>query len=391
MQRKLVILLGAGASIPAKMPSTAEITNLVLSGDSVWHHSNGTYYVDSKPRGETDEYVQAVTAFIAHIKSVIDAYYAANARLATYEDIYYVVSQVDDSETGEYDNPAIHPLVQKINAATNGLRLPTPYEKSDGWRMIELAGEAVNYIRDIVWYSLSKRPHSLDYLKFLSDCIQSDACEWIDLFTLNHDTIIEQFFASNGVAVVDGFGLPLNNVRYWSPELYGNHTPKSLRLFKPHGSTNWFRFDYAPNVSLGIPLDGDPWHTKNPSGELRWPINGRPEMLVGRFNKMLEYTRPVYVDLQTQFHRSLREADRMLISGYSFGDKAINTRIIEWINDASDRRIVLIHANLLSLRSSARPAVSSQLDRWISQKRLLVIVTGIEATQWSDVRNSLNE
>ena len=40
----IVFLFGAGVSIPAGMPSTADITQRVLCGDGVARHTDGSYY-----------------------------------------------------------------------------------------------------------------------------------------------------------------------------------------------------------------------------------------------------------------------------------------------------------------------------------------------------------
>ena len=51
-----------------------------------------------------------------------------------------------------------------------------------------------------------------------------------------------------------------------------------LRVFKLHGSTKWFMLKSDGErwevERIGIPLDKDIWHTKDPNGEMQMPSHG---------------------------------------------------------------------------------------------------------------------
>lgn len=360
----------------------------MLSGTGIYRTSVESYRLNLERRPENREYVQAVMGLLAQIKTLVDNHYASRTRKTNYEDLYYVVSQLEDNVTGEYDNPALFPLVQWLLVQTNGLDFPVPYRKVGPWTIGELAGEATKYIHDVARSLLVQIPQGLDHFGVLHDCVASNACQWIDIFTLNHDTLIEQYLEQRAISIVDGFGQPNNDIRYWSPGLYRDHVSCPLRLFKLHGSVNWFRFD---DGSFGIPLNADAWHSRNPQGAPISLIDDRPEMLLGRFNKMLNYYKPVFDQLQTHLFSSLAESDRMLISGCSFGDKAINTRIITWISDVSDRRIILVHPEPTTLWDSARGAIGSHIDEWIKDSRLIVISKGFQEAGWQEIREAINQ
>ena len=53
---KTAILLGAGSSLAAGFPSTQHLTDLVLSGEGVWRHTDEVYYtaVPSNPSSQTN-------------------------------------------------------------------------------------------------------------------------------------------------------------------------------------------------------------------------------------------------------------------------------------------------------------------------------------------------
>ena len=63
-----------------------------------------------------------------------------------------------------------------------------------------------------------------------------------------------------------------------------------------------------------------------------------PLLLIGTFNKVAEYSRGIFLDLHHRFRSTLREADRLVVCGYSFGDKGINTAVIEWYYAKRGRR-----------------------------------------------------
>lgn len=398
--KKIAFLLGSGVSIPAEMPSTSNITERVLSGEGVMRHTDGNYYFDTPlyaHMGIPDEYVPRVVIFLNRLKIEIDLYYLyQTGRIANYEDLYYVASQIKDSESGEYDNPAVQPFIDKILPEIQPLLQGTENGSVHEWQLLTLAMEATHYISDVVWHLLYKEPSRTDRLNCLIDACKDDQMSRVDIFTLNHDTVIERCLSQAGVQVndqvTDGFGKPLNNVRYWEPDLFENESFK-VRLLKLHGSVNWFRFRPNSggwsNESIGIPPDWDIWHTKSPQGQLQWPIDGRPMFLAGTFNKMFQYTSGIYADLYCHFYRSLPHSQRLVVSGYGFGDKGINTRIAEWIYSAPDRRILLIHPEPENLKRSARGAISNKWDEWIDQRTLNILPKRIEDTSWDEIRDRL--
>jgi hypothetical protein len=393
---RIAFLLGSGISIPAGLPSTSEITKRVLSGERVMRHSDGNYYFGDPLYahvGLSDEYVPRVLMFLARLKPEIDMYYFDHVwRSTNYEDLYYVASQIHDSELAEYDNPAVQPLIDKISPDIQPLLRGRKWETRRKWELHELASEAMYYIQDVVWHMLSKEPTSLAHLSSLKEACDDSEVSQLDVFTTNHDTILERTLSEKGQQITDGFGKPTSKVRYWSPDLFETESFK-VRLFKLHGSVNWFRLrldggDWS-DESFAIPLDYDFRKIRNPRGQRLRAIDGRPLLLVGTFNKMLEYLSGIYIDLHYWLYRSLRHAQALVVSGYGFGDKGINNRIIEWIYSSGDHRITIIHPKPEKLRRAAMGAISNKWDDWLHQDKLCIIPKAIERTSWHDIRKSL--
>ncbi len=128
----MAFLLGSGISIPARMPGMAEITDRILSGKNVMHHSNQTFHfrepLFSHLRWQ-NEHVPRVTDFLKILKHEIDAYYSKYPeRIANYEDLYYVAYQIYGCETGLLPNPTAGPLIDRVRKRVQHLFKPKSYE-----------------------------------------------------------------------------------------------------------------------------------------------------------------------------------------------------------------------------------------------------------------------
>lgn len=112
MDRRLVFLLGSGVSRAVDMPCTADITAAVVWGvrddrpyrkyTDRWY-SNSPTVLDSEPGAMT-----SVLDFIKEIQRRCRKYFKRNI---DHEDIAYVVWQVRDEQSGNYENPALVPLI----------------------------------------------------------------------------------------------------------------------------------------------------------------------------------------------------------------------------------------------------------------------------------------
>ena len=398
MPQKLSFLLGSGVSLPAKMPCAKQITEKALLGAGVRRHTVGNYDFGQPlyaHAGFPDEYVPRVVEFLKRLSVEIEQYYSyVRERVVNYEDLFYVAAQIHDSEVGEYDNPIVQAFVDKIMPDIKPLLVGQKNEIRKKWELHEIAVEATHYIHDIVWRSLTTEPADLDYLRCVRDACQDREVSSVDVFTLNHDMVIERYLDRSNVKYIEGFGLPINGVRYWSPEVFEDLS-YNVRLFKLHGSINWFLFEphaaIRRNEPVGIVLDGDIWHTKNPDGQLQRPVDGRPMLLVGTFNKMLQYVTGIYADLYCQMYRALRKTEFLILCGYGFGDKGINTRLIEWVDSSQQNVMVVIHAEPESLKMRARGAIFKNWDNWLQSNRLVLVQKWIEETSWKEIYDAIQK
>ena len=355
----VAILLGAGASIPAGYPSTPCITDQVLTGKGITRHSSSTFEIggDDPPTGRT----LAANKMTKLIKTEIE-YYVNNIlnRSVNYEDLSYTAQQIWDELMGELDDPLLFKYTKKIRTKAGFIINESADATYDGLNSFDsLISETCNYISDIVWRMLARDATSLSHLNFIKHIHKSSNIT--NISTLCHDTHIETFLGQSNIPFSDGFLKPETDVRFWGNKFSQDSNIPFLKL---HGSVNWFYFASPENAigqGLGIPLHHDHHHTKTRDGDYRYS-SSRPALLIGTFNKIQKYSSGIFLDLFYKFRETLRKTDKLVICGYSFGDKGINSELLRWFYEQQNRQFIVIHHNPTKLRTGARPAIQRMLQ-----------------------------
>jgi hypothetical protein len=109
--------------------------------------------------------------------------------------------------------------------------------------------------------------------------------------------------------------------------------------------------------------------------------------LTGTFNKILSYPTGIYADQHHRFHESLAAAERLLVVGYSFRDKAINARLVAWSARPGLRRMVVIHRDPIGLGTGARGAIRNKWIDWQRRGLLTFLPEHLSAgTSWHAIR-----
>jgi hypothetical protein len=269
-----------------------------------------------------------------------------------------------------------------INEIKDKMRLDNIKPSED----IFIFDEAEKYIRHTVWRMLDKAVDKHEHLSFLSDAINDKDNFIVNMTTLNHDLLIEKHLVDNNIDFHDGFDAPINGVRYWE-----NHFFDKNNLLKVHGSINWFNL--KPDAGnwfdeqIGIVVAGTIDNARSQvGGRLRITPEKEPQILVGTFNKVYEYTERIFDDIYYQFRTLLSRSKRLVISGYSFGDKGVNNAILEWLYMDRQNKIVVIHPDPGDLLTGkARMAIRKAYDG-IAKSNFVSIPSYIEDTSWKDIK-----
>lgn len=365
---KVTFLLGSGISIPAELPSVGKLTNAILSG-------NGRQY---RPLHEDEDHEQArrIHVFLDWLKAQAARRYAEiPGRRVNYEDLAYLAGQISDDIAHEYENPALQPFVR--NALIDlGALFHGGKHKGARKQLSELARATINDIRCRVGRLLS-RPHKRQsYLQFFAKVRRDKSVKGVNIFTLNHDTLLENFLRSERIKVVDGLRDASNGdgSRRWDRSVFDDLGGKSVRIFKLHGSVDWFRWNLITSSWLQHKVSTENTDrdrcfigTCNTTESFYSKVfeEEGPQLLAGTFNKVFSYNAGIFFELQNRFFHALQdpECKTLIICGYGFGDKGINTRIVEWRHRSLEHRLLIIDpAELSEIDRKARGAIRRELD-----------------------------
>ena len=374
-------LLGSGISIKAGMPKTCEITGEIINEIE-----------SSDPIARKPNIPPATIQFLAQIIEIINNL-KSNCKKANYEEIFYVTNEIYDNLSGERKNIVANALIQNIN---DKLHLEVE---------CEIALSALVYIKKTVFQKLNKlfEKKDVEYLKWLCDAYEDDSISRLDIFTTNHDYVIEKCLESNikdkRFNFTDGFEYfehkngnlyPLNKKIYeWNPVLYED-IQHNRRFFKLHGSINWYRWNINNSNKQSIGYVKFKEHAKDDCNIIRLAtLEYMPEMLIGTLNKILEYTGNIYLLANYHFYRSLCNTEKLIICGYGFSDRGINDHIIDALvfPYSKEIKIIVIDPNAEEKLQEAEGGLRNKWEKLIKSGKMLLIKKKAEEINWEELKN----
>jgi len=372
MVDSVLLFLGSGVSFPSGLPDIHTITNRILK-EKWYEHTDKNFYSGehSNEYLRKDDITPKVQKFLNILKEFADPYFRSRTgRETNYEDLFYICQQIEDNETLEINNPLIDPFIRLLQFKLIGEDLLSSIE------LKRLAERAKALIQCVVWDSLSfnrnpKAPKGFDLILELKEKVN-----FIDIATLNHDTLIEAFLQKHDIKYADGFGQPEGDIRYFEPGLYDEDI--KVKLFKLHGSINWFVFTTLENNTrvdkYGIALGKDINHLKDKNGNYVENLRMEPLFLTGTYNKMLDYNFGIFRIINTKFEEALSRNRIMIMSGYGWSDRGINGKIFEWIYSSPYSRLILLHEEPENLRKHSESALLwHEYDKLVRSCRLIPV------------------
>lgn len=356
MDNRALFLIGAGGSIPAGYQSTDEITQTLLGEEYIFYHSDGLFRYDpSNPECQNSE--------VKIAQEIVHQYYD-NESINNYEKIFENLRKLrkerNDRGSPFYSEARSHDSIfRQIAFRNDGIFLHRGIN--------DIYSLALTYIRNQVREQLLRRRAASDYSlldRIYKPMIDESSIKGIDIYTLNHDTLLEDYFSDRQIDYVDGFGEYQDAIANWN----GNFTPEARnRIFKLHGSINWLWFSkhelaHDQSVPGGFLAPGQvyfriPGLRKIQPDKLfdvintSW-VNAQDEyheientdgvFLIGSETKYFSYPFEPYNLLMYHFGSNLDQYQRIIIIGYGWGDRAINHTLREWAGRDQSREIMLI-------------------------------------------------
>ena len=373
---RITFLLGAGASIPAGYSSTKCLTKKILASENYYQHTDKKFYpFDERP--VTDYTTPVVRRIIDWLFKRTKEYFQnrGEPKEPDYEDIYYLASQLRDDAT-ELQNPALLPLICKLKCEMISWPEFKEYCETYPWSISspdildfnKLCSETCHYIEDIVTDLLNHNGKCCTkHLEIIKTIHEVNGLELRGIATLAHDTHVERNLRSAGIKLADGFSPPIpgDTLRIWKNQF---SSCDGIPFVKLHGSVNWTHFglpepskyEKLPQSEIGVL---EPSYLKKSVYLHNGGVNRRPFLLIGTFNKPVQYNWGLMLDIHYRFRTILESSEMLVVCGYSFGDKAINTQLIFWCKAERSRSLVVIDPrNRLDVINSARYAVRKLLS-----------------------------
>ncbi|NPD45481.1 SIR2 family protein [Lentimicrobium sp. S6] len=169
------------------------------------------------------------------------------------------------------------------------------------------------------------------YHKFASWIASIDREKAVEIFTTNYDLLMEQALEETSVPYFDGF-VGARNTFFDLRAIEENAIPNHwTRLWKIHGSLNWYQSENAVHRSTGSNIQNQESHLIYPS-----------HLKYDQSRKM------PYLALIDRLTSSIKKEPSVLIStGYSFNDEHINDSILNALKaNPTSMVIALLFGNL---------------------------------------------
>ena len=233
--------------------------------------------------------------------------------------------------------------------------------------LINIEKEICNVIASLINVELPKE--ITPYHKFASWIASIDREKPIEIFTTNYDLLIEQALEETFVPYFDGF-VGARNSFFDLRAIEENTIPAHwTRLWKIHGSLNWYQTENAVHRSTGSNIQDQESHLIYPS-----------HLKYDQSRKM------PYLALIDHLTNSIKKEPSILITtGYSFNDEHINDAIINALKaNPTSIVIALLFGNLSDYPKAEEIAKRRpNISLWAFDKAII----GTKKGDWNPIDN----
>ncbi|MCA3018929.1 MAG: SIR2 family protein [Rhodocyclaceae bacterium] len=292
---EVIVLLGAGASVDAGIPHSAEMVRQIEKLiENEWNQFKDLY-----------NYVRSAIFYADGIRGTFDGNVSYN--------IERLVVALDELSRREE-----HPLYPFIGAWNPRL---SQVAGIDFRNVAEFKTKILEKLRT-QWIEIDNYDKA-DYFQGLVR-FQKQLNFPLHVFTLNYDLCVEKAFSAvHNKWPERGFG----SDRFWSHGLLDEATSESpsMYLYKLHGSIDWIRDKEGGKLTYSDST------SKIPANE--------GELIFGTTYK-LQYVDP-FLFLVYQLRRLSLEAKLIVVVGYGFGDEHINGILKQALRGDPNKRIVV--------------------------------------------------
>ncbi len=221
-------------------------------------------------------------------------------------------------------------------------------------KLAEFIGGVKRAIRQACTLTLSGRAHEEMMRKLTA---RKSTLPRVEIFTTNYDTLFEQAARNAGTIIIDGFSFWRRRTfsgRFFDLDIVDrertrgkaeeNYLPNVIHLHKLHGSLDWIS-------------DGDAVVQREVSD------SEEPLIIYPSKDKYAESYDQPYFEMMARFQSVLRKKECLLIvAGYGFGDKHINSAIIEAVRQNPSFHLLILDFGGEVTKSSGRQMRAIDLE-----------------------------
>ena len=231
---RAAFFFGAGISKASGMPLAPTITHAALAGQ--WHlHTDKNFYPGLLQNPiSPDTVTPVVQQFLGEVSSIATDYILQLARTPTprkphYEDLFSLAYQASRPEVDDTPNLAVVEFFSRLRTQTQHLH--TGFNSPTGGNgLAGLAKTACHFLHWVVYHMLTIGAQSRSGLDTVTDV--ANQVDELDIFTLNHDVLVEDQCEAKGIAFEDGFADRRGELR-----AYSGWPEKTVRRYVSSNST----------------------------------------------------------------------------------------------------------------------------------------------------------
>lgn len=283
-ENNLVIIIGAGASVPMGIPTMKGFTK------EFEKHCDEVLSKDY-----TKEFIKYNLRYLKKV-----------ANLGSYWDLEELLLRVRELKNAE--NSAITKLYRKFSFKGNSM----PKAKFDE-RISSMAEEYSELERELLRFIREKciRPDIEKGMEIYSNLFKLSKNFNLRIFTTNYDPIIENVCEKLNISYADGF-MPKGNTGYftWTPESLNS---EKLNLFKLHGSITWYKDPNGKIIKFPIDISD----RRDVQSVIIYPTEYK------------ELFNPPFNRLYFEFSKSIFNSTNCLAIGHSFRDPYMRELLFE--------------------------------------------------------------
>ena len=339
---KFAFFFGSGLSYDSYSPlgrgvgTVQNITNRLLG--EKWRYSAERFYpADPKDDPIFLEEAERSQEFLRLVKAEIDPHLIRRyGQESHYEDLFAAVYHLWSDEMAE----VVSPLVARSLRALQDASAPicARMRGGAGAGFPDLMRHSLRLIQSVVLAELGRpvRPVNLDLITKIARRVGQ-----MDIFSLNHDGLVESQLETTGIDYTDGFEDRQVGYRIYCPKW--DRAP--VRVLKLHGSLNWSDCYFTKSDGSRIEqttIFSQPADKCTYDGN---PIDVRDDLqfLTGTTVKENSYGYDIIGDLFMRFRDFSSGHRTLFVCGYGWGDKGINIRLNQWLRDQPMNKMVILH------------------------------------------------